>query len=53
MDDYLFGEGVSLIEWAENIEAILPKGYIDIRIEKDPEKGENYREIIIYEEKNR
>ena len=53
MDDYLFGDGISIIEWAQNVEAILPKGYIKIRIEKDPDKGENYREIIIYEEKNR
>lgn len=53
MDDYLFGDGVSIIEWAQNIEAILPKGYIKIRIEKDPEKGDSYREIIIDEEKTR
>ena len=51
MDDYLFGDGVSVIEWAKNIEAVLPKGYIDIRIEKAPDKGENFREIIIDGEK--
>ena len=52
MDDYLFGDGISIIEWAENIKAVLPKGYINIRIEKDPEKGDGFREIIIDEEKN-
>ena len=49
MDDYFFGDGICLIEWAVNIEAVLPDGYIDVRIEKDPEKGNDYRKIIIEE----
>ncbi len=49
MDDYFFGDGICLIEWAVNIEAVLPEGYIDVRIEKDPEKGNDYRKIIIEE----
>ena len=32
LDDYLFGDGICLIEWAENIENVLPEGYIKIRI---------------------
>ncbi len=51
MDDYLFGDGISIIEWAENIEAVLPKGCINIRIEKDPKRGDDFREIIIDGEK--
>ena len=47
IDDYLFGDGVCLIEWAENIEKILPKGYIKIRISKNPDEGVEYREIEI------
>ncbi|MBE7023010.1 MAG: tRNA (adenosine(37)-N6)-threonylcarbamoyltransferase complex ATPase subunit type 1 TsaE [Clostridia bacterium] len=47
MDDYFFGDGVCIIEWAQNIEAVLPKGYFDVRIEKNPSKGEDYREILI------
>ncbi|MGL4772040.1 MAG: tRNA (adenosine(37)-N6)-threonylcarbamoyltransferase complex ATPase subunit type 1 TsaE [Clostridium sp.] len=46
-DDYIFSNGVSLIEWANYIEEILPKDYIHIHIEKDLEKGESYRKIII------
>lgn len=47
MDDYFFGDGVCLIEWAQNIEDVLPAGYFDVRIEKNPSKGEDYREIRI------
>ncbi|NLK27415.1 MAG: tRNA (adenosine(37)-N6)-threonylcarbamoyltransferase complex ATPase subunit type 1 TsaE [Clostridiales bacterium] len=46
-DDYFFGEGVCLIEWAERIEEILPKNYIVITIKKDLQKGFDYREITV------
>lgn len=47
MDDYLFADGICLIEWADNIRAVLPEGTIRITFAKDPDKGENYREITI------
>ncbi|HEX2946013.1 MAG TPA: tRNA (adenosine(37)-N6)-threonylcarbamoyltransferase complex ATPase subunit type 1 TsaE [Clostridia bacterium] len=34
-DDYIGGDGVTVIEWAELIEEILPAERIDVRIEKD------------------
>ena len=46
-DDYFFGEGVGLIEWAQLIEEILPQSVISIKIEKNPEKGFDYRKITI------
>lgn len=46
-DDYFFGEGVCLIEWAELIEELLPENIISITIEKKPEKGFDYRKITI------
>ena len=46
-DDYFFGNGICLIEWATLIEEILPKNLITIRIEKNPEKGFDYRKITI------
>ena len=49
-DDYVYGEGVSLIEWANLIEEILPEEHISITIEKDLEKGFDYRKITIEEE---
>ena len=49
-EDYVYGEGVSLIEWANLIEEILPEDRIAITIEKDLEKGFDYRRITIEEE---
>lgn len=46
-EDYIHGEGVCLIEWANLIEEILPERRIKIIIEKDLEKGFDYRKISI------
>ena len=48
-DDYVYGEGVSLIEWANLIEEILPAKRTQITIEKDLEQGFDYRKITIEE----
>ena len=48
-EDCFYGEGVCLIEWANLIEEILPEKYIQITIEKDLEKGFDYRRISIEE----
>ena len=49
-DDYIYGDGLCLIEWADLIEEILPEKRVAIRIEKDLEKGFDYRRITIQEE---
>jgi len=46
-DDYIFSDAVSIIEWANYIEEILPKDLLHIKIEKDLIKGEDYRKIIL------
>lgn len=46
-EDCFYGEGVCLIEWAELILEILPEHSKKIRIEKDLEKGFDYRRITI------
>ena len=46
-EDYIYGEGVCLIEWANLIEEILPDNIKVITIEKDLEKGFDYRKITI------
>lgn len=46
-EDMFFGEGICLIEWANLIEEILPRTYQQITIEKDLEKGFDYRKIEI------
>ncbi|MBO5371227.1 MAG: tRNA (adenosine(37)-N6)-threonylcarbamoyltransferase complex ATPase subunit type 1 TsaE [Lachnospiraceae bacterium] len=48
-EDYFYGEGLSMIEWANLIEEILPEKRKDILIEKDLEKGFDYRKITITE----
>ena len=46
-EDCFYGEGVSLVEWANLIEEILPKKYIRIMIEKELDKGFDYRRITL------
>lgn len=46
-EDYFYGEGVCMIEWANLIEEILPLGYKQITIEKNPDKGYDYRKITV------
>ena len=46
-EDYVYGDGVSLIEWADLIQEILPETRISVEIEKDPDKGEDYRRITV------
>ena len=46
-DDYFFGQGICLIEWADLIEEILPEKLIKVTIEKDLEKGFDYRRITV------
>lgn len=45
--DIVDGDGVCLIEWAELIKDILPETYHKVTIEKDLEKGFDYRKITI------
>ncbi len=50
-DDYVYGDGVTLIEWADLIKEILPGQYTEVRIEKDWERGADYRRITVEEKK--
>ncbi len=46
-EDYFFGGGVCMVEWAERISELIPAGARHITIEKDLEKGFDYRKISI------
>lgn len=46
-DEYVYGDGVSLIEWANLIEDILPEKYTKVEIKKDLSKGFDFRQIIV------
>lgn len=48
-EDCFYGEGLCLIEWANLIEEILPSSYMEVKIEKDLEKGFDYRKITLTE----
>ena len=49
-DDYVYGDGVCLIEWAGRIEEILPGDTVTVMISKDLEKGTDYRRIAVISE---
>lgn len=48
-EDYFYGEGLCMIEWANLIEEIIPIHHKEITIEKDLEKGFDYRKITVKE----
>ena len=48
-EDYFYGQGVCLVEWATFIEELIPEHAVRITIEKEPEKGFDYRRITIEE----
>lgn len=48
-EDCFYGQGVCLVEWANLIEEIMPQETIWITIEKDLDKGFDYRKITIKE----
>ena len=46
-DEFAYGNGITVVEWAGLIEEIIPKGTIKVEIKKDLSKGVDYRKIIM------
>ncbi|ERI89439.1 hydrolase, P-loop family [Clostridiales bacterium oral taxon 876 str. F0540] len=46
-DEYIFSDGVSVIEWSNYIEELIPNEHISVSMEKLPELGETFRRINI------
>ncbi len=46
-EDCFYGDGVTLVEWADVIAELLPENTIRITIEKMPDKGFDYRRITV------
>lgn len=46
-EDCFYGDGVSLVEWAVRIEDLMPEDTVHILIQKNPEKGFDYRKISV------
>lgn len=39
LDDYFFGQGVTLLEWSDRVTPLLPEERLEIRIAVEPESG--------------
>lgn len=46
-EEYFYGEGVTLVEWATLIQELMPEDTVTVKIEKNPEKGDDYRKITV------
>lgn len=46
-EEYFYGEGVTMIEWATLVEELMPEKVVTIVIEKDLSKGLDYRRITV------
>ena len=46
-EEYFYGQGVCLVEWASLVEEIIPPEAVWITIEKDLDKGFDYRKITV------
>lgn len=46
-EDCFYGEGVTIMEWADLVPEIIPKGAKQITISKDLSKGVEYRRIEV------
>lgn len=51
-EEYFYGDGVCLVEWGNLIEEMLPENTIFVTIEKDLEKGFDYRKITVSKDFN-
>ena len=51
-EDCFWGDGVSLVEWADIVKDIFPKNTVKVTIEKDLSKGVDYRMITIESNKD-
>ena len=48
-EDYFYGDGACMIEWAELIEELIPANAVKVCISKDLQKGTDYRLITVSE----
>lgn len=51
-EDCFWGDGVSLVEWADIVRDIFPENTVKVTIEKDLSKGVDYRMITIESNKD-
>ena len=51
-EEYFYGQGICLVEWAEMVEELIPPDACWITIEKDLEKGTEYRKISVVQKED-
>jgi tRNA threonylcarbamoyladenosine biosynthesis protein TsaE len=44
IEEYIYGSGVTVIEWAEKMKNLLPRKYISVRFKV---KGDSKREVLV------
>ncbi|MCR4625348.1 MAG: tRNA (adenosine(37)-N6)-threonylcarbamoyltransferase complex ATPase subunit type 1 TsaE [Lachnospiraceae bacterium] len=44
-EEYFFGNGVTVVEWADMINELIPADAVRVRLKKDVSKGFDYRSI--------
>ena len=49
-DEFFYGDGVCLIEWPSKVAELIPETAVRVSITRDPEKGNDYREILVSRE---
>ena len=49
-EEYFYGEGITVVEWAERVSDLIPDDAVHIRIEKDAGQGFDYRRITVMSE---
>lgn len=52
-DEYIFGDGLSVIEWSNYIEELIPDENLTIYLEKIPQLGSSFRKVTIKYDGNR
>lgn len=52
-EEYFYGDGVCLVEWAGLVREIMPPETVWITVEKDLKKGFDYRKITIAPQKEK
>lgn len=57
MEDYIFSDGITVIEWPFNVPSLLPNEYLLVKFEYDDEnkrtikfegKGKDYEKVVYY-----
>ncbi|MCL2170356.1 MAG: tRNA (adenosine(37)-N6)-threonylcarbamoyltransferase complex ATPase subunit type 1 TsaE [Defluviitaleaceae bacterium] len=46
-EDYFYGKGIVLVEWADLVEEAYPEGAVVVKFEHDPARGDDYRKITV------